>query len=364
MTKILVIDDTEEIRSRMKQLLTYEGYEVLGAESGQVGIHLAKTYHPDLIICDIIMPGMNGYRVLSELRKDPITATIPFIFLTARTASKNIRRGMNLGADDYLTKPFEVDDLLAAITARLAKHATVKKQMDELRINVRSILPNEIWTSLADITAFSELLADQDSLSESRESTKIGAIIHETSLRLQCLVENYLMYAQLKLIACDPEGREQWPPDESIDTKKFVTFLAEHQAECANRQEDLVLDLTEANIWIAPKSLQEIIMQLLNNAFTFSEPGMRVHVTTYTDGNQIVLRFTDYGQGMTPEKIAGLEAQKQVKSAWDEPTDSGFGLRICRLLVQLHGGELTITSEPKTGTTVTVAFRRRDDAQE
>ncbi len=358
MTKILLIDDAAEIRAKIKQILTYEGYEVLDAENGERGIQLARERLPDIILCDIIMPGMNGYAVLSELRKQPVTATIPFIFLTAQTAGKNIRKGMTRGADDYLTKPFDIDDLLAAITAQLEKHIAVKQYMDALRINLSSILPHELWTPIADITAFSEFLTNEELLSEPGKIAKIGSIIHETSLRLQRLVENYFMYAQLKLLEYDPHGREQWPPDEIVDTRKFLTFLATHQAECMNRADDLVVDLIDAELRIAPKSLQEIVTELLDNACTFSEPGTPVHLITYVDGNQFVLRITDSGQGMTPEDIAAIGAPRAFHTEWDEPPAGGFGLRICQLLVQLHGGELSIRSEPRNGTTVTIKFRQ------
>jgi signal transduction histidine kinase len=265
---------------------------------------------------------------------------------------------MNVGADDYLTKPFEVDELLAAITTRLEKHAVVKKQTAQLRINLSSILPREIWTPLADITAFSEFLTHETLLSTPHEVVAIGSIIHDTSLHLQHLVENYLMYAQLKLIECDPDGRDHWPPDEEVATKKFLTFLAENQAECINRRDDLVLDLIDISIHIAPRSLQEIMTELLDNAFKFSEPGTHIHLVSYSDGGQFVLRITDHGQGMTPEAVTSIEACEHVKHPWDDQQEPGFGLRICRLLVRLHGGTLAITSAPNKGTTVTIQFDR------
>lgn len=119
---ILVIEDEDSIRELIVTLLIAEDYIVMEAENGQVGVSMVIESRPDLIICDIMMPGMDGHEVLSTLQADPETETIPFIFLTAKGTKDNIRQGMNLGADDYLTKPFTTQELLDSIKARLRKH--------------------------------------------------------------------------------------------------------------------------------------------------------------------------------------------------------------------------------------------------
>src|SRR4051812_43265617 len=121
MTKILVIEDELSIRENMAEILEYEGYEVLTAEQGVAGVQMARDSMPDLVICDIMMPLLDGYGVLTELRSQAETATIPFIFLTARADRDAIRIGMNAGADDYLTKPCGRDEIMAAVRARMAK---------------------------------------------------------------------------------------------------------------------------------------------------------------------------------------------------------------------------------------------------
>ena len=117
--KVLVIDDTEEIRIIISESLNLFGFTTLAAEDGASGIEMAKKHAPDLIICDINMPNMDGYATLTALREEETTATIPFVFLSGATDKINMRRGMELGADDYLTKPFTHKELLAAVNARL-----------------------------------------------------------------------------------------------------------------------------------------------------------------------------------------------------------------------------------------------------
>lgn len=126
MNKILVIEDERAIRLNLLKLLSVEGFQSIGAENGNRGVELAKLEHPDLIICDILMPELDGYGVLKALQQDPFTATIPFIFLSAKADRADWRQGMKLGADDYLTKPFTRADLLEAIASRLQKQEFLK----------------------------------------------------------------------------------------------------------------------------------------------------------------------------------------------------------------------------------------------
>lgn len=142
MKKVLLIEDNADIRENTGEILSLAGYDVITAENGKVGVHLAQDQNPDLIICDIMMPELDGYGVLHILSKTDETARIPFIFLTAKTEKADIRKGMELGADDYLTKPFSDTELLNAIGTRLRKHA--------LRVNEYSTTPEGLDTFIRD----------------------------------------------------------------------------------------------------------------------------------------------------------------------------------------------------------------------
>jgi diguanylate cyclase (GGDEF)-like protein len=170
MNKILVIEDERAIRINLLKLLGAEGFHVIAAENGKDGVQLARTEPPDLIICDILMPELDGYGVLRTLQQDPVTATIPFIFLTAKSDRSDWRQGMNLGADDYLTKPFTRAELLEAIASRLQKQVSLQEQHEVklkqaeaqldhmLRYNHLTNLPNRI--SLQE--QFSQLLGQSE----------------------------------------------------------------------------------------------------------------------------------------------------------------------------------------------------------
>jgi YesN/AraC family two-component response regulator len=124
--KILVIEDDAITRNLYLKGLEAKGFDMIGADNGRVGIQQAQEYTPDLVICDITMPDIDGYNVLTTLRQDPVTAIIPFIFLTGSSSKADVRKAMELGADDYLTKPSTLDELLRAIAIRLQKQATLQ----------------------------------------------------------------------------------------------------------------------------------------------------------------------------------------------------------------------------------------------
>lgn len=133
--KILLIEDDKTVRENTAELLELSNYEVETASNGKIGIDKAPVFLPDVVVCDIMMPEMDGYQVLENLSNNETLKTIPFIFLSAKTDHKDVRKGMNLGADDYLTKPFEEEELIDAIESRLAKADILSSKVDEHQPN-------------------------------------------------------------------------------------------------------------------------------------------------------------------------------------------------------------------------------------
>ncbi|HCF30274.1 MAG TPA: response regulator [Cyanobacteria bacterium UBA11049] len=139
MKKILVIEDEALVRANILDLLESEDFDTISADNGFIGALWAQEHLPDLIICDVMMPEVNGYEVINALRQETITARIPFIFLTAMADKSDIRQGMELGADDYLTKPFTRAELLGAIATRFAKQEAVMQQYQAEQERVESL---------------------------------------------------------------------------------------------------------------------------------------------------------------------------------------------------------------------------------
>ena len=147
MQDVLVIDDTPEVRQVIVQTLAAFGFAAREAADGKSGIELALAQPPNLIICDVRMPGLDGFQTLSAIRNRPETANIPFIFLTAAADKREMRRGMSSGADDYLTKPFTPEELMEAVTSRLARQAELKfeayKRAEKLSDTVKELISKE-----------------------------------------------------------------------------------------------------------------------------------------------------------------------------------------------------------------------------
>ena len=144
MKRVLIIEDNDSLRKDVYEALSFEGYEVIQAENGRIGVGFAYNRHPDIILCDIMMPDMDGYWVLAELRQHQYASLIPFIFITSLADRTNVRNGMELGADDYITKPFTIKELINAINIRLEKYYNLQigNEVDKIDSILNSKLKN------------------------------------------------------------------------------------------------------------------------------------------------------------------------------------------------------------------------------
>ncbi|NEO98415.1 MAG: response regulator [Symploca sp. SIO2E9] len=195
MKKILVIEDEESVRENLMELLEAEEFEVFGAADGLAGINAAQQHQPDLILCDVMMPKADGFEVLDILRQESITAMIPFIFLTARADKADLRRGMEMGADDYITKPFTLTELLKAISIRLQKNASLEQYSQEkiahLRSDIPLSIPEVMRSSLDGILSLSQLIINQSDSLERDEIREISECIYESAQSLSRLIDNF-----------------------------------------------------------------------------------------------------------------------------------------------------------------------------
>jgi len=358
MTMILVIEDQESIRENILELLSAENFDAIAVENGRQGIKMAKEKMPDLIICDVMMPEIDGYGVLKELRSEPATAIIPFIFLTALSDVSDTRKGMELGADDYLTKPCTPQELLKAISTRLEKQAiinqTQSQKLDDLRNSITFSLPHELRTPLNGIIATSDfLLGELDDL-EIAEIREMIQQIQSSGKRLYRLIQNFLLYIELELIAKDPEKMNALNTHSVGYPEAIITEQANYQAQKAEREADLHLELENANVKISHNRLQKVVEELLDNAFKFSSPGTPVHITAKVENDAYILAVSDKGRGMNAQQIANLGAYMQFERKFYEQQGSGLGLAIIKRMTELYGGKLNIESIPGQQTTVQV----------
>lgn len=358
MRKILVIDDEEWLREMIQLALRQNGFEVIEAENGERGIEVAKRELPDLILCDVNMDKVDGYLTLSALRSEPSTATIPFILMTGLADHAGMRHGMELGADDYLPKPFTIEALYAAVDVRLKKVNVVRqeaeKKLADLRENISMMLPHELRTPLNGILAYGEILTSDAASLQPQEISEMGQVIYQSGKRLEHLVENFLIFAQLELLGSDPQKLQSLLRKQTPSPVALIETQVQEQMHIANRPDDVMLALTDIPVPMSEEYLGKIVGELVQNALKFSQAGSPVQVTLLEQDNQIVLTVMDRGRGISAEHIAKIGAYMQFDRKMHEQQGLGLGLTICKRLTELHGGTLAIQSDPGFGTTVTV----------
>lgn len=355
--KILVIDDEEWLREVIHLALKQKGFEVIEAANGVEGMEKARKELPDLILCDINMEKMDGYVTLTSLRSEAPTAAIPFIFMTGLADGAGMRRGMELGADDYLSKPFNIAALYAAVEARLQKAQTVRdeaeRKLTSLRDNISLMLPHEMRTPLNGILAYGEILAFDAATLKPAEVTEMGQAIHQSGKQLERLIENFLIYAQLELVTSDLKNINTLRVGQVEHPISLVKEHATAQATQANRSQDLSFELLDVPMPISGEYLAKIVDELVQNAFKFSEAGTPVCVKLSETSSAIALSVSDQGRGFSNGQIAHIGAYMQFDRKIHEQQGQGLGLTIVKRLVELHGGTLSIESAKDAGSTVT-----------
>jgi two-component system sensor histidine kinase/response regulator len=357
MTDILVIEDDPLNQEAIVATLQHAGYQVTLAPNGALGVEMARSDHPDLIICDVTMPWMDGHEVLRLLRNDSETANIPFIFLTARTEYAALRQGMDLGADDYLTKPFVARELLQAVRARLERRDAIdqeyKQRIGKLEGAVIHTLPQEIIAPLNTILGYSDLIvSDADDMPKA-QIVDLVEQINASSTKLFRLVENIVIYARIELRKKDADilkadVRREFKTEVSQD---FIGAVVDRVAAHYHRQDDVQLDIPQSMPFpIFRDDLAKIVRELADNAFKFSEPGTPVKVAARSRPGHCVLSVRNEGRGMTPGQIAQIGEYVQFERRLQAGQGLGLGLAIVKGLLEIYGGELAITSIPNQHT--------------
>lgn len=354
---VLVIEDEDMSRDLVLDALQNFGYMAIGAASGAEGIQMAKSYLPDLVLSDINMDNGDGYSVVTALRQSPQTASMRIILMTGRASRIGMRQSMELGADDYLAKPFTFQELQGALQVQLKKkHLAEKeaqKKLEKIRTNIATSLPHELRTPLTAILGFSSIMATQSTTLEGHEITEIAHTIHGSALRLQRLFENFLMFSHIELLETDPEEARRLVQKKN-QAAPLLAKSAQAKAQQYGRPGDLVLRLSHANVAVSKDYLTKIADEILDNAFKFSSPGTPVTVQGQAEHGTMAVTIQDRGRGMNAEEIPEMGAFNQFGRATHEQQGVGLGLTISARLVRLHGGTFAIQSKPDYGTTIRI----------
>ena len=358
--KILVIEDNKSIRDELRDILTFEGMQVITAENGQDGIDKAKQNLPSLILCDIMMPGKDGYEVLEELKQDSKLMHIPFLFMTAKATVENMRQGMILGADDYITKPFNVDLLIKSIESRLFKEKnrkeSEKKRLETLQYNISSAIPHELFTPLNGIIGLSSLMKDPDFKNDENNISEFASKIFDSGNRLLATLQKFIYYTEIELLLNNDEKK--------VSLKEEITETGEHEleeqshiiAQKFNRESDIELNIKSFNAKIAAFHFEIIIANILDNAFKFSNNRDKVKVNIELDESHVHITVIDNGIGFDREILNEIGAFTQFNRLQMEQQGLGLGLITCQKLMNFYEGELRIRENLPKGSCVKLSF--------
>jgi CheY-like chemotaxis protein len=360
MKKILVIDDAEFILESTATLLEFEGYNVMTANDGIEGVEKAEKSLPDLILCDISMPNMDGYGVVQKVRTIPELKTIPFIFLTAFTEKANMRQGMELGADDFLVKPYTRDELLAAIDSQWKKHSiieeTVQKKVDAVGKNVTYALPHEFRTVLNQIMGSARFLSTNPEDLEADEIRELAGDIKDSAKRLIKITENFLAYVKIESLLTNPIQRQALKNHSTEEPcahfYDIITNAAYEDERTGDLQFGETVDSVKVNI--STESYHKLVDELSSNALKFSDKNtpIKINIKESEDKKLLVHVIEDFGRGMTKEQINDIGALVQFERTIYEQQGVGLGLVIAKKLVELYDGEFDIKSTLGKGTKI------------
>jgi len=344
---ILVVEDDAGIRSNLREMLEAEGYTVREAVDGEDGIRQAVGAPPDLVICDVMMPGKDGYAVLSTLRERDETIEVPFLFLTARADRESHRKGMELGAEDYLTKPFTRIEVLSAVEARLRRAESIARRLREQLAKMRQILsrslPHEILTPLNGILGLSAMLVEEYESMRRGEIHELAQGISDSGENLHRLVRRFLLYSEMQLALSDTAQTARMRMESAPDAQRCIENAALGIVKGTPREKDLVLALGEGTPGILTAHLDLCVQEMLLEAMRRTKPGraLRLVCGHCRVGWRLALHIE--GGMIDPNELSRL---REGGASGD---GMGLGLSALRAASDLYRGVFNIESSPSTG---------------
>jgi two-component system sensor histidine kinase/response regulator len=342
---ILVVEDDTALLEGLRDILELSGYHVLTARNGVEGLAVLQNRVPDLIVSDINMPRMDGYQFYGQVRARPDWISVPFIFLTAKSEKADLRQAKILGADDYITKPFEEADLLVAVQAKLNRRAQLDaahgRQVADLKRTILTTLNHEFRTPLTYITTYADMLGDAnlstDEFKEFMRGIQIG------SERLRRLVEDFILLVELQT------GEAQQTYDRRSGRMTDLAALVNLAIERARSRAEArrVRLVAETHGPLPPiladrEYLLDAVTRLLDNAIKFSrKEGGVVTLRAAPGGPGVRIEVVDHGIGVPDSQLDKIfDMFYQIDRAKLEQQGSGSGLANVQGIVRMHGREI------------------------
>ena len=356
MYKILVIEDNPSVRESIVDLLEMRDYEVFTACNGEDGIHMVKACKPSLVLCDIMMPKKSGHEVLQEVRNQSITADIPFIFLSAKSQTVDLREGMNLGADDYLTKPFKAKELFHAIDTRLKKNELTRASI-KAKEKSKEPMGNQIFTGNL-IAAIQQLIDESGFVNEHFEKLNQDEVkssiqkLAKHGKSIKKIAYKTAIYHQLALINFDEEVKAFFTEGFTSNLQNLTKKIAIPIAEEYDREYDLYFkEIAAAKLPIPNALMTFILSELVENAFKFSQPKSLITIEGVIKDNQYYFSVEDKGKGISPTLLDELGSKPIINE-----NSFKLGIFLVKSIIDYNAGTLTTTSDVEKGTKIVLKF--------
>jgi two-component system sensor histidine kinase/response regulator len=348
----LLVEDDRLIRETLSSVLEEDGFRVFAAADGVEALQTLRAEELDLVISDIRMPRMNGFELLAQVRAMPGRREIPFVFLSAMAATSDIRTGMALGADDYITKPFKAEEVCSSLRARLKRADELAEAAKNDRLFLTRYLPHELRTPLTGILGFASLM--RDTAAEGRalskeETAEFGRMIEISGQRLLGAADNLTLLRELgdllqsgRHLAQDSARGQVWT--------EATRLLARKTAMIYGREDDLTFDLDPADLRLPGTYLPRVFALLVDNACKFSLPGTPISVRGRIESGKYRLTVSDRGGGMSAEQAAEAGLARQFGREVHEQQGLGLGLEIVQRYGRLAGADPVLApAEPGPG---------------
>lgn len=353
---ILLVDDNLNNLKLLIEYLKHSGLKVLIAKNGMEAVKRAKLVIPDLILLDIMMPGMNGYEICDKLKKFPQTSEIPIIFMTALNDTTNKVKGFEHGAVDYITKPFQHEEVLM----RISTHLTIirqKKRLAELNATKDkffSILAHDMRNAFASLLNGTQFLSESVNKLSVEQIDRFSKNIHSSAKNTYKLLQNLLEWARLQ------RGVYVYAPQKCDFYTIAIEMISLYEEMAKQKNIHLTHDIVQGTMVNSDSQMiKTILRNLITNAIKYTHANGTVHLSMKKDNEYQTISVKDSGVGIASEDMIKLF---QIDKASSTPgtcqeTGTGLGLILCKELVDKCDGKIWVESVPQEGSTFFVSIR-------
>lgn len=354
-SNILIVDDIPENLQVLGNIFASKNANLIVASDGETAISNAKSELPDIILLDIAMPGTNGYEVAKALKEDATTKDIPIIFVTAKSSSEDLQKGFELGAVDYVTKPFNSSELLM----RVSNHLELAKARKNLHAMVDdknkfiSLVAHDIKSPLSGVVQLMKIIVEEYYTMDREEQFEYLASISDSLINQYKFVDDLLKWGSLQM------NRIELKKVKVVAKLLLAGIIDVQKINAANKSITLKSDITTERSFLADATHAEnIIANLLSNAIKFSEPNSEIIISAYDELNQVTLSVKDAGVGMSESDQERLFKKSIIHTTLgtNKEQGTGLGLLLVKEMVEKNGGTIRFESELGKGTTFYVSF--------